>query len=178
MDSTARTANLKQYRSVGGKWTFVPVVKVNGKPDPRLVLIDGEPSSSKGGGKFYIEYRDGGKRIQKPCGVTTREALDAWHLQSGILSGAVEQSAEEAPGEGKSTLKTIDHAITEYLTSVKATKGLATWSKYRKTMRDRLLRSQSSDGSWTSGYIGPHYSTCINLTILQLDNGTLPIYNR
>jgi hypothetical protein len=53
-----------------------------------------------------------------------------------------------------------------------------TWSKYRKTMRDRLLRSQSSDGSWTSGYIGPHYSTCINLTILQLDNGTLPIYNR
>ena len=134
MDSTARTANLKQYRSVGGKWTFVPVVKVNGKPDPRLVLIDGEPTSSKGGGKFYIEYRDGGKRIQKPCGVTTREALDAWHLQSGILSGAVEQPAEEAPGEGKSTLKTIDHAITEYLTSVKATKGLATWSKYRKNL--------------------------------------------
>lgn len=134
MDSTVPKANLKQYRSVGGKWKFVPVAKVNGKPDPRLVLIDGEPISSKGGGKFYIEYRDGAKRIQKPCGVTPREALDAWRLQSGILSGAMEQPPVEAPEDGKGTSKTIDHAISEFLTSVKATKGLATWRKYRKNL--------------------------------------------
>jgi integrase/recombinase XerD len=133
MDSTAQKANLKQYRAVGGKWKFVPVVKVNGKPDPRLVLIDGEPTSFKGGGKFYIEYRDGAKRIQKPCGVTPREALDAWHLQTGILSGKVEKPAETAD-DTKGTSKTIDHAIAEYLTSIKATKSDATARKYYKNL--------------------------------------------
>jgi hypothetical protein len=53
-----------------------------------------------------------------------------------------------------------------------------TWSKYRKSIHDVILKSQSSDGSWNGGYIGPHFATCVNLTILQLDNATLPIYNR
>jgi hypothetical protein len=53
------------------------------------------------------------------------------------------------------------------------------WSKYRKTMFDQLVRSQNADGSWSGGGgIGTIYSTAINLTILQLDNGTLPIYQR
>ncbi len=53
-----------------------------------------------------------------------------------------------------------------------------TWSRYRKTMFDHLLRSQSSDGSWNGGYIGQIFATTAYLTILQLDNGTLPIYQR
>ncbi len=53
-----------------------------------------------------------------------------------------------------------------------------TWSKYRKAMFDHLVRSQSGDGSWNGGYIGPIFATTAYLTILQLDNGTLPIYQR
>jgi subtilisin family serine protease len=53
-----------------------------------------------------------------------------------------------------------------------------TWSKYRKATFDYLLKSQNADGSWHSGNIGTVYSTAVNLTILQLDNGTLPIYQR
>lgn len=53
-----------------------------------------------------------------------------------------------------------------------------TWPKYRKAMFDSLTRSQNGDGSWNSGNIGAVYSTAVNLTILQLDNGTLPIYQR
>src|SRR5262249_28909615 len=57
-----------------------------------------------------------------------------------------------------------------------------TWSKYRKTTFESLVKSQNSDGSWAGtgswGYIGPIYSTSIYLTILQLDKGTLPIYQR
>jgi hypothetical protein len=53
------------------------------------------------------------------------------------------------------------------------------WSKYRKAMFDNLVRSQNADGSWAGGGgIGTIYSTSINLTIMQLDNGTLPIYQR
>jgi hypothetical protein len=53
-----------------------------------------------------------------------------------------------------------------------------TWSKYRKVMFDHLVRTQSSDGSWNGGYIGQIFATTAYLTILQLDNGTLPIYQR
>jgi len=52
------------------------------------------------------------------------------------------------------------------------------WSKYRKSMFPYLARSQNQDGSWNSGNIGAVYTTAVNLTILQLDNGTLPIYQR
>jgi integrase len=130
VDSKAisQKANLKQYRRVAGKWQFVPVVKESGKPNPRLVLINGEPASSKGG-TFYIEWREGGKRRQRPVGTTSREALDAWHLQSGILSGAVEQP-EEPESEAEKGYMTIDAAIANYLREVKATKGAATYTAY------------------------------------------------
>ena len=52
------------------------------------------------------------------------------------------------------------------------------WSKYRKAMFDHLVKSQNADGSWSGGYIGPVFSTATHLTILQLENGTLPIYQK
>jgi hypothetical protein len=45
MDSKhGQTANLKQYRRIDGRWQFVPVGRSkDGKPDPRFVIIGGEP---------------------------------------------------------------------------------------------------------------------------------------
>jgi hypothetical protein len=40
------------------------------------------------------------------------------------------------------------------------------------------LRKQSASGAWKEGHVGPVYTTAINATILQLDNGFLPIYQR
>ena len=48
-------------------------------------------------------------------------------------------------------------------------------------MFDHLVQTQNADGSWPGGggfSVGPVYSTAIYLTIMQLDNGTLPIYQR
>ena len=53
-----------------------------------------------------------------------------------------------------------------------------TWSKYRKAMFDHLVRTQSADGSWMGGYVGPIFATTVYLTVMQLDNGALPIYQR
>jgi hypothetical protein len=54
-----------------------------------------------------------------------------------------------------------------------------TWTKYKEAMYPYLIDSQSkSDGSWTGGYIGPVFATSVSLTILQLDKGILPIYQR
>jgi hypothetical protein len=53
------------------------------------------------------------------------------------------------------------------------------WSAYRKSTFANLIRAQSSDGSWSgNGGMGPVYTTALHLGILQLDNATLPIYQR
>jgi hypothetical protein len=36
-----------------------------GTPDPRLVLLNGEPVSSKGG-TFYLDFSENGKRSSSP----------------------------------------------------------------------------------------------------------------
>ncbi len=56
-----------------------------------------------------------------------------------------------------------------------------TWSAYRAAMFDHLMRTQSGDGSWQGGGswgVGPVYTSSIFCTIMQLDKGTLPIYQR
>ena len=128
MDSNfGHRINLKQYRRLNGKWQFVPVVKQNGKPNPKLVLIDGEPVSSKGG-VFYLDWREDGKRRTRPVGSSPREALDAWHLQCGLSNGDIEP--EDESGQN-GTKVTIDKAIEKYLIDIKATKGARTYKEYR-----------------------------------------------
>jgi hypothetical protein len=53
-----------------------------------------------------------------------------------------------------------------------------TWSRYRDIIFDYIKSKQAQDGGWHQGHIGPIFSTACHLTILQLDNGTLPIYQR
>ncbi len=53
-----------------------------------------------------------------------------------------------------------------------------TWSKYRKATFDNLVHSQGADGSWNGGHVGPVFITAVHLSILQLDNAALPIYQR
>jgi hypothetical protein len=61
-------------------------------------------------------------------------------------------------------------------------KALLKWSRYRETMFEVIASKQLGDGSWPQGAgfssVGPVYSTAIYLTILQLDKGNLPIYQR
>jgi prenyltransferase beta subunit len=53
-----------------------------------------------------------------------------------------------------------------------------TWSKYRKHMFEFLAKTQNAEGFWNGTQIGPVYTASCYLTILQLDKGTLPIYQR
>ncbi|MGF1580728.1 MAG: prenyltransferase/squalene oxidase repeat-containing protein [Gemmataceae bacterium] len=48
-----------------------------------------------------------------------------------------------------------------------------TWTGYRKKLFDRLVKSQSPNGSWNNRFVGPVYSTAVYSIIMQLDN--LPI---
>jgi hypothetical protein len=58
-------------------------------------------------------------------------------------------------------------------------KDRVTWTKYRATMFKNLKSTQSKNGSWNGGWgIGPVYATSLYMIILQLDNATLPIFQR
>lgn len=70
------------------------------------------------------------------------------------------------------------HYAHYYFSQVKYREGSKSWDEYRDKIFARLVKEANPDGSWTQGYIGPVYTTAINLTILQLENGALPIYQR
>jgi hypothetical protein len=64
-----------------------------------------------------------------------------------------------------------------YYAQVKYRQGGKEWEDYRNRLFKRLVSQAASDGSW-NGENGQVYATSISLTILQLENGALPIYMR
>ncbi|MFM8413219.1 MAG: prenyltransferase/squalene oxidase repeat-containing protein [Planctomycetota bacterium] len=68
-----------------------------------------------------------------------------------------------------------------YYAQVMYREGGEAWEAYRDQVERRLVEEarQDRDGVyWAQGYIGNAYTTATNLTILQLDKGMLPIYQR
>jgi hypothetical protein len=70
------------------------------------------------------------------------------------------------------------HYAHYYYAQVRYREGGKSWEAYRDKIYPRIVEEANPDGSWTQGYIGAVYTTAINLTILQLENGALPIYQQ
>lgn len=73
------------------------------------------------------------------------------------------------------------HYAHYYFSQVMYREGGAKWQDYRDKIYPRIVSEVTTgpDGDyWTQGYVGPIYTTATNLTILQLENNTLPIYQR
>jgi hypothetical protein len=73
------------------------------------------------------------------------------------------------------------HYAHYYYSQVMYREGGEKWDKYRDQIYTRLVNEASEDRNgmyWNQGYVGPIYTTAVNLTILQLDNNILPIYQR
>jgi hypothetical protein len=70
------------------------------------------------------------------------------------------------------------HYAHYYYSQVLYREGGKKWEQYRNKIFPQIIGEMNADGYWDQGYMGPAYTTAINLTILQLDRGTLPIYQR
>jgi len=74
------------------------------------------------------------------------------------------------------------HYAHYYYAQVMYREGGQTWDEYYQKITTKLLSEAKEMGTgqwyWSQGYIGPVYTTAINLTILQLPSGALPIYQR
>ena len=65
-----------------------------------------------------------------------------------------------------------------YYSQVVYRQGPAEWNPFRDKICKRLASEQLPVGAWKSDSVGDAYTTAINLIIMQLDNGYLPIYQR
>jgi hypothetical protein len=72
-----------------------------------------------------------------------------------------------------------------YYAQVQYREGGKVWEDYRNEIEAKLISEAQevklgdrTGVQWTQGYIGPVYTTALNLIILQLDNAALPIYQR
>jgi hypothetical protein len=73
------------------------------------------------------------------------------------------------------------HYAHYYYSQVRYREGGKEWEGYRDKIYNKLAGEATETGKfvvWNQGYIGSIYTTAINLTILQLENGALPIYQR
>ncbi len=70
------------------------------------------------------------------------------------------------------------HYAHYYYAQVRYRQGGDEWETYRDKLFARIIKEAGTDGSWSQGYIGKVYTTSINLTILQMEGGALPIYMR
>jgi hypothetical protein len=82
------------------------------------------------------------------------------------------------PGSGRNVYTGHWHYMHYYWAQVMYRQGDEKWQKYWDDIGQDILRKQSASGEWTEGHVGSVYTTAINATILQLDNGFLPIYQR
>lgn len=65
-----------------------------------------------------------------------------------------------------------------YYTQVVYRQGSDVWKPFRDKLYNRLTAQQETNGSWTGSDIGAVYVTAINLIMMQMDYGYLPIYQR
>lgn len=65
-----------------------------------------------------------------------------------------------------------------YYSQVVYREGGTFWEDFRRKISDRISSEQNGNGYWTGGNVGPIYITSINLIILQLERGFLPIFQR
>lgn len=70
------------------------------------------------------------------------------------------------------------HYAHYYYAQVMYREGGKTWDDYRDKLFAKIAQEAAPEGSWPQGYIGPIYTTAVNLTILQMENAYLPIYQR
>lgn len=77
------------------------------------------------------------------------------------------------------------HYANFYYSQVQYREGGDAWDEYRRSTYSKLIADATPVDTplgpgyrWNQGYIGPVYTTALNLIMLQLDEACLPIYQR
>ncbi len=175
----------KQSEFDEGSTTITQVQGLRGCRNAGLVV----PKKAIEAAKGYIykcQNRDGGISYSTSSLGSSRPAITAAALAA--LYNAGDYDSEYVPRMWEFSRKNLHnvngdqyghwHYTYLYYTQVVYRQGPDIWNTYRDRLYNRIVSQQKKAGNWTGSNIGDLYVTAINLIILQMDNGYLPIYQR
>lgn len=139
------TINVLRKVKLESGWKLLPVSKVNGKLDWTHVHDAGVPVVSTAG-TFYLEWREGGKRVRRAVGSHPREAKEALATQSQVVSlrgSGVQvedapQIAERRTLSGRTIAETVDNFVE------------TSFVKYRRKSQAKYINALRSFQKWTN----------------------------
>jgi len=133
-------------------------------------------TTTEGGVQYSI--RGGGARPAITAAAVAA-MFNAGEYEGGGVKNMLEYCKKNVwPGRSNTRFFGHWHYTHYYFSQVVYRQGDEQWNKYFAEVSKEVLRKQSANGAWKEGHIGPVYTTAINATILQLDKGYLPIYQR
>ena len=170
-----------------GSTTITQVQGLRGCRNAGIVV----PKAAIEKAKRYIykcQNSDGGIKYQLSSGGgDSRPAITAAALAALYNAGDYESKyippmwnycKKHLHNSGSKDVASFWHYTYLYYSQVVYRQGPDVWDPFRDQLFKRLTRKQKDDGSWDSGELGPVYATSINLIIMQLDYGYLPIFQR
>ena len=137
---------------------------------------------------YECQNKDGGISYSSTSLGSSRPAITAAALAALYNAGDYDNEKIPAMWEHcKKNLHNVDdsdslyghwHYTYLYYAQVVYRQGPDIWKPFRDRIYNSIVSGQQNDGGWDDDNIGRIYATSINLIILQLDLGYLPIYQR
>lgn len=124
-----REVNLTKRIQTAQGWRYCPVVlSANGRVKPDTVTVAGHEEKHPEGA-YYIEWRDGAKRIRVSVGKNAADAAAARQRKEATLN-AISNGVAVAPEPANGGPGSLRAAVTDYLDEVKLTKKPKTHVAY------------------------------------------------
>jgi integrase len=112
---------------------YCPVgLSANGRIKPDVVLVNGKPEHHAEGA-YYLEWRDGAKRIRLSVGKDAADASARRQRKEAELN-AVNNGVSVVPQDGQNGHRSLSVAVTEYLEETKLSKKPKTYAAYNTAL--------------------------------------------
>ena len=131
----AERVNITKYIKHDGQWRFAPVARrASGNIHWDHVLVNGE-SVHHPEGKYFIEWREDGKRRRKSVGDIPSEVLGEAQRQRAVLD-AKAAGIEVAEGDNQPVTRQllVTDAVKRYLRDIKMNKAKSTHDHYNHAL--------------------------------------------
>ena len=141
----------------------------------------------------YCQQADGGICYSARSRGSSRPAISAAAIACFYAAGVYDRQSGGLGAEAKMVDKLVKYCNRSvrvnqssghyfythfYMAQGSYQRGGPDWKKYFPQIRDRLMKTQSVDGSWMGDSVGTTYGTAIATIILQLPYGYLPFCQR
>ena len=123
----------KRVQTSKGQWRYCPVVlSANGRIKPDIVKVNGREERHPEGA-YYLEWRDGGKRIRLSVGKDAADA-GARRFRKEAELNAINNGVSVLPENGDNGHRLLAAAVSEYLEETTLTKKPKTLAAYTTSL--------------------------------------------